>query len=40
MTPSTTSRRDFGIAVPFGGGGIVIRDKVAISLEIQAVRRA
>ena len=30
------NRRDFGIAIPMGGGGVV-SDKVSISLEIEAV---
>jgi polyisoprenoid-binding protein YceI len=33
------SRRDFGIAIPGAAGGIVIGDKIAINLEIQAVRQ-
>ncbi|WP_206641594.1 YceI family protein [Nonomuraea polychroma] len=33
------NRRDFGIdiAIPTDGGGVVLGDKVSISLEIQAV---
>jgi polyisoprenoid-binding protein YceI len=36
------SRRDFGIDlnVPMDGGGVVVGDKVSISLEIQAVRQS
>ena len=35
------NRRDFGIGttIPMDGGGVVIGDKVSISLEIQAVRQ-
>jgi polyisoprenoid-binding protein YceI len=35
------SRRDFGIdiTVPMDGGGVVVGDKVSISLEIEAVRQ-
>jgi len=38
---ASVSRRDFGIGkiVPMDGGGVVIGDKVSISLEIQAVRQ-
>ena len=32
------SRRDFGIAIPMGGGGVV-SDKISISLKIEAVRQ-
>ena len=33
------SRRDFGIdiSIPMDGGGVVVGDKVSISLEIEAV---
>jgi polyisoprenoid-binding protein YceI len=35
------NRRDFGIDLnmPMDGGGVVIGDKVSISLEIEAVRQ-
>ena len=35
------SRRDFGIdtSIPMDGGGVVVADKVSISLEIEAVRQ-
>jgi polyisoprenoid-binding protein YceI len=34
------SRRDFGIAIPGAAGGVVIGDKVSITLEIQAVSQS
>lgn len=35
------SRRDFGIdiSIPMDGGGVVVGDKVSVSLEIEAVRQ-
>jgi polyisoprenoid-binding protein YceI len=39
---TTISRNDFGvdIAMPLDGGGVVVSDKVAVTLEIEAVLRA
>lgn len=33
------SRRDFGITIAGGGGGVVIADKISISLQLQAVHQ-
>jgi polyisoprenoid-binding protein YceI len=33
------SRRDFGLTIAMSGGGVVIADKISISLRLQAVRR-
>ena len=38
---TTINRSDFGvdIAMPLDGGGVVVSDKVAVTLEIEAVLR-